>query len=313
MRILILGAGALGGYFGARLLAAGRDVTFLVRPARAAVLASGGLHVISPHGGDLHLPAPATILAARAGDPFDIILLSAKAYDLASAIDAIAPAVGPESAVIPLLNGMAHMPLLDARFGSTAGWSRVLGGTSFISAALAPDGTIQHFNARDVLFFGDRVPAHPHPHVAQIEAALTNAGFPSSLRRNVTQDMWEKWTFLAALAGSTCLLRANIAEIAAAGATPLALALHRECIAIATAEGYPPSAAHIEQSRGFLSTPSTLHASMLRDLESGARIESEQIVGDLLARGRKHGLSTPLLGIAYDHLKAYEARRSRAG
>ena len=314
MRILILGAGALGGYFGARLLAAGRDVTFLVRPARAALLAARGLHVISPHGGDLHLPAPPTLLAARAGDPYDIILLSAKAYDLASAIEAIAPTVGSESAVIPLLNGMAHLPLLDARFAPTAeraGWSRVLGGTSFISASLAPDGTIHHLNARDTLFFGDREPAHPHPRLTQIEATLTNAGFPASLRTDITQDMWNKWTFLATLAGITCLLRANIGEIAAAGATPLALTLYRECRAIAAAQGHPPPQAHIEQSTGFLTNPSPLHASMLRDLESGAPVESHQIIGDLLARGQTCGLSTPVLAIAHQHLLAYEARRSR--
>ncbi len=311
MRILVLGAGALGGYFGARLLAAGRDVTFLVRPARAAAIASGGLHVISPHGGDLHLPAPATLVAARADDPFDLILLSAKAYDLDSAIDAIAPAVGHESAVIPLLNGMAHLAVLDARFRPSNGITRVLGGTSLISASLAADGTIHHLNGQDRFFFGDRDAARPHPHLKQIEAELTNAGFAAALRPDITQDMWDKWTFLATLAGITCLMRANIGEIASAGATPVALALHQECLAIAAAAGRPTPATHVEQSRGFLSKPSALHASMLRDLEAGARIESEQILGDLLTRAHHFGLSTPVLSIAYDHLKSYEARRSR--
>ena len=305
MRTLILGAGALGGYFGARLLAAGRDVTFLVRPARAALLAAHGLHVLSPASGDVHVPSPPTLQVADS--PFDLILLSAKAYDLASAMDAIAPAVGPETAIVPLLNGMAHLAQLDARFGA----EHVLGGTSLISAALAPDGTIHHLNARDLLFFGDRDPAHPHPRMTDIEATLCNAGFPAALRPNILQDMWDKWTFLATLAGITCLLRANIAEIAEADATPFALALHQECLNIAAAAGYPPAAAAVEQSRHFLTAPSPLHASMLRDLEAGAPIESHQIVGDLLDRGSRHSLETPLLAIVHAHLKAYEARRKR--
>ncbi len=305
MRTLILGAGALGGYFGARLLAAGRDVTLLVRPARAALLAAHGLNVISPHGGDLHLPAPPTIQSVDR--PYDLVLLSAKAYDLASALDAIAPAVGPATAIIPLLNGMAHLQVLDARFGPAC----VLGGTSLISASLAPDGTIHHLNARDLLFFGQREAGQPHPQLAALEATLTNAGFPAVLRPSIVQDMWDKWTFLASLAGITCLLRANIAEIAAAGATPLALALHQECIAIADAEGFRPAQATIEQSRHFLSHPSPLHASMLRDLEAGSAIESQQIIGDLLDRARAHTVPTPVLAIVHNHLQAYEARRQR--
>ena len=305
MRTLILGAGALGGYFGARLLAAGRDVTFMVRPTRAALLAQHGLNVISPRG-DLHLPPPATITVAGPVSPYDIVLLSAKAYDLPSAIDAIAPAVGATTAIIPLLNGMAHMQTLDQRFGA----QRVFGGTSVISASLTAEGTIHHLNDRDVFLFGGRT-SPPHPHLQQIEATLSNAGFPSALRPDIIQDMWDKWTFLATLAGITCLMRANIAEIHAAQATRFAVELHQECIAIAAAEGYAPAPPAIEQSRHVLSQPSPLHASMLRDLESGAPIESYQIIGDLLARGASHSLATPLLAIASAHLKAYEARRQR--
>ena len=301
MRILILGAGALGGYFGARLLAAGRDVTFLVRPARAQNLATHGLHLLSPERGDLHLPPPPTITNANA--PYDLILLSAKAYDLASAIDAIAPAVGPATLILPLLNGMAHMAALDTRFGP----AHVLGGTSFISAALAPDGSIHHFNAHDTLFFGHRQ-GSPIP---AITAALTGANFRGEHRPNITQDMWDKWSFLASLAGITCLLRASIGQIASAGATPLALALFAECRSVVTAEGYPQSEEFITLNNGFLSNPaSPLRASMLRDLEAGNPIESHQIVGDLLERAQAHQLATPILAIAHAHLKAYEARRA---
>src|SRR6202043_1931860 len=108
MRILVVGAGAIGGYFGGRLLQAGRDVTFLVRPRRAAELAKAGLIVKSPHG-DVTLAAPATTLSENIRRPFDLVLLSCKAYDLEGAMDSFAAAVGPETMILPLLNGMKHL------------------------------------------------------------------------------------------------------------------------------------------------------------------------------------------------------------
>ena len=304
MRILILGAGALGGYFGARLLAAGRDVTFLVRPARAAALAAKGLTVLSAHAGDVHVEAPPTV--AKPERAYDLVMLGPKAYDLESAMEAVAPAVGPGTAVLPLLNGMAHLPKLDARFGA----EKVLGGTCLISATLDAEGTIRHLNNRDFLFWGER--AMPHPKLAAITEALTNAKFEGQQRANITQDMWEKWTFLAALAASTCMLRANLGEIEEAGAAPLVLELFAECTAIAAAEGYQPSDDYILRNQRFLTTPgSTMEASMLRDLEAGARIEEHQIVGDLLEHGAQRRIATPLLRVAHAHLKAYEVRRKR--
>ena len=137
MRFLVVGAGAIGGYFGARLLEAGRDVTFLVRPARAEKLAATGLVVTSP-AGDVALPTPPTVLAADLREHFDVVVLSCKAYDLDGAIESFAPAVGPSTAVVPLLNGMRHLDALDARFGA----DRVLGGSCFISARLGEGGQI---------------------------------------------------------------------------------------------------------------------------------------------------------------------------
>src|SRR5579862_8060020 len=116
MRILVVGAGAIGGYFGGRLIEAGRDVTFLVRPRRAAELASAGL-IIKSAAGDVTVPSPPTVLAEELDSHFDLVLLSCKAYDLDSAIAAFAPAVGPQTAILPLLNGMRHLDVLDARFG----------------------------------------------------------------------------------------------------------------------------------------------------------------------------------------------------
>jgi 2-dehydropantoate 2-reductase len=307
MRILILGAGALGGYFGARLLAAGRDVTFLVRSGTAQQLAERGLNVISPTHGDVHIAHPPTILAGEIREPFDIALISCKAYDIESAIASIAPAVGPNSFVLPMLNGMAHMPVLDARFGA----ERVMGGTCFISAVREKDGTIRHLNDREGLFFGHRTEPGSAA-MRAIEAALTNANFDGQLRPVILQDMWNKWGFLATLAGITCLMRATIGDIEAVGAAHSSSQLYTECVSVASAAGYPPPAAFEEKHRGILTRPgSSMTASMLRDLEDNAPIESHQILGDLLDHARKHSLETPLLALAHTHVRAYEQRRLR--
>ena len=150
MRILVVGAGAVGGYFGGRLLEAGRDVTFLVRPRRAAELAKHGLTIRSPVG-DFHRPSPPTVLQEDLAEPFDLILLSCKAFDLEGAITSFAKAVGPATAILPLLNGMRHIDRLTERFGP----ERVLGGQCAISVTLGPDGDIVHFNDWHALSFGE--------------------------------------------------------------------------------------------------------------------------------------------------------------
>ena len=152
MKILVLGAGAVGGYFGGRLAEAGADVTFLVRPKRAEVLARDGLRITSKAGGDLAL-APKCVLAGAVKPDYDVVLFTAKAYDLASAIDAIAPAMaGGKGQVLPLLNGMSHLDVLDARFGR----DNVLGGVAYIASTLAPDGEIKHLNEFHRVAFGHR-------------------------------------------------------------------------------------------------------------------------------------------------------------
>jgi len=131
MRVLVVGAGAIGGYFGGRMLQAGRDITFLVRPRRAAELASAGLVIKSPNG-DVTLKNPPTVQADAIKNKFDVVLLSCKAYDLTDAIKSFAPAVGPQTSIIPLLNGMLHLDVLDREFGR----ERVLGGLCAIAATL---------------------------------------------------------------------------------------------------------------------------------------------------------------------------------
>jgi 2-dehydropantoate 2-reductase len=306
MRILVVGAGALGGYFGGRFKEAGRDVTFLVRPHRAEHLAKTGLIVRSPKG-DINIPAPPTVLAENISAPFDLILLSCKAYDLQGAMDSFAPAFGANTAILPLLNGMKHMDLLAARFGAGA----VLGGQCIISATLDGEGRILHLNDLHFLSFGEQNGAKS-PRVAAIAAAFSGAKFDSQLSLTILQEMWEKWAFIAAAAGICCLMRGAFGDIAAAGGSQYASAMFAECCAIAAKNGFNPGEIAVKRSIGLLTAAgSPIAASMLRDVERGAATEADHIVGDLLARGGARESDYPLLQIAYAHLRTYEARRQR--
>jgi 2-dehydropantoate 2-reductase len=304
MRILIVGAGGIGGYFGGRLLAAGRDVTFLVRPHRAEQLARTGLVIKSP-AGDLEWPEPPIVMADNLKERVDVILLSCKAYDLESAIDAFAPAVGPQTAILPLLNGMRHLDLLEARFGSQP----VLGGQCVISVGLDPDGRILHTGELQDLSFGTRGGAVTSQAEA-IAKTLSESGFEVKLSTEILQEMWEKWVFIATGAGITCLMRSTIGDIVTGGASDITVALLDECGAIAASEGFAPRVAATDRARVMFTTPaSALTASMFRDIQSGSRIEADHIVGDLLRRGGE--FQSPILRVALAHLKTYEARRAR--
>lgn len=305
MRILVVGAGAIGGYFGGRLLQAGRDVTFLVRPERAARLAQTGL-VIYSRLGDADLPSPPTVTAAALQGPFDLVVLSCKAYDLADAAAALGPAVAGHTAILPLLNGMRQIDFLAARFGAGA----VLGGLALISSALDAQGAVVHLNDWHTLAFGERDGARS-ARLEQVAAALSGAGFDARPSGAIVQEMWEKWVFIAATAGLTCLMRAPVGDIVAAGGAAIGTALLDECCAIATAQGFAPAVAKVAHMRAMLAAPgSDFAASMLRDIEAGAPIEADHIVGDLLRRaGTPHDHA--LLPIAEAHLRAYQARRAR--
>ena len=304
MRILVVGAGAIGGYFGGRLLEAGRDLTFLVRPRRAEQLARDGLSIRSRFG-DARLAAP-TVLADGLRDPFDLILLSCKAYDLDDAMASFAPAVGPDTAILPLLNGMRHLDALQQRFGARA----VLGGWCAISSTLDADGRILHLNDSHSLLFGER-DASATQRIAAISDAFAGAKFDARVSDAIVQEMWEKWVFIAAVAGITCLMRAPIGDIVAAGVGDIAVALLEECAAIARREGAPPSDASMQRTRAIITAAgSPFAASMLRDVERGARTEVEHVLGDLLQRGG--GVTAyPVLRMAHAHLATYEAQRAR--
>ncbi len=307
MKILVLGAGAVGGYFGGRLAESGADVTFLVRPQRARLLAQSGLR-ISSKAGNLSI-RPTCVVAGEVRPDYDVVMFTAKAYDLAGAMDAIVPAMaGDRGHVLPLLNGMSHLDALDARFGR----KRVLGGVAYIASTLAPDGETRHMNDFHRIAFGPRDPSQ----AAVCDAfAAAAAGGKSEFKRTdaIAQAMWDKWVMLATLAGMTCLMRAPVGDIAGTGAgEKITLALLAENASVAKAEGHATPDAVLANYRGLLTQKgSAMAASMMRDVESGGQAEGDHILGALLALARKHGLATPVLEIATTHLEAYAARRAR--
>jgi len=305
MRILVVGAGAIGGYFGGRLLAAGRDVTFLVRPKRAAELAASGLVIKSP-AGDVTLKHPPTVQADKLTEKFHVVLLSCKAFDLADAIKSFAPAVGPNTSIIPLLNGMLHLGVLDEKFGA----ERVLGGLCAIAATLNEAREVVHLMPMQSLFFGER-DGTMSDRVRAIAETFASGNFGGAGSEHIMQDMWEKWVFLASLAASTSLMRTSVGNILSApGGKDFLLGMLDECSAIASAEGYPPAGAFFQRSRGNLTAEgSPMTASMFRDIKAGLPIEADHVIGDLVARADAAKIPVPKLRIAYTHLKAYEKAR----
>jgi 2-dehydropantoate 2-reductase len=222
-------------------------------------------------------------------------------------MDSIAPAVGPQTVIIPLMNGMGHIEKLSARFGK----EKVFGGVAGISATLSPAGEILHLVEIHSLTFGEQ-PGETHARRAEIIKTLSDANFVAEFSDNVMQDMWEKWVFIATAAGSTCLMRASIGDIVAAGASDLLEALFNECSAVAEQHNYKPRDAYVQRTRGMLmSAGSPLMASMLRDIERGAQTEGDHLLGDMLARANPALPTHSILRAAYAHVKSYEARRAR--
>jgi len=298
----VLGAGALGGYFGGRALERGLDVAFLVRPARAAQLARDGLRVESPLG-DIHRPV--TTLD-RAGPGFDAVLLSCKAYDLAGAIAAIRPAVEAGACVLPVLNGLAHVAALNAAFGR----DRVWGGLAKCAATLTKDGLIRHLGDWRWLTFGEQDGRMDGRAAALAEALGRTRGLEAEAVPDIAQRMWEKLVHLGTVAAGTVLMRASVGEIVRAGGQPFLMTLLDRNAAIAAANGHPVTPAFLENYRAMFSDPaSTYTASMLRDLEAGGRTEAEHILAWLLDAARRGGVPDDLHALAVLHARAHDQRR----
>jgi 2-dehydropantoate 2-reductase len=308
MRILVLGAGAMGGYFGGRLVEAGADVTFLVRARRAEALARNGLAIESP-AGDFQGPVKA-VLAEGVEPAYDLVLFTCKAYDLESAISAVRPAMGPSTRILPLLNGLRHLDALDAAFEQ----ARVLGGLALIGATLTPKGVIRHMSKFHQITFGERIPAQAN-FCGLVARTMQRAKFESRHSPHILHEMWDKFVTITANAGMTTLMRGAIGDIAAARDGPaLMAATIDECAAVAGAAGHGLDAGAIARLKAwFTETGSTFSSSMLRDTEKKGDIEADHIVGDMLARAEAAKIPAPMLRVINASLETYQARRKREG
>jgi 2-dehydropantoate 2-reductase len=304
MSILIVGAGATGGYFGARLVQAGRDVTFLVRERRAAVLRERGLRIVGPAGAEVIEPRLAT--AGHLEGVADVVLVTVKAAGLDAVIDEIGPAVGPGTAIVPVLNGMRHMGVLNSAFGS----SRVLGGVALLATQLDDNGDIRQLNDLASLRVGAQDGQRTQA-VEQTLKLLSDAGFSVGASDHIVAEMWYKWAFIAAAAAVTCLLRGTVGEIVAVdGGDQVVRAIVEETGSIARGAGYPIPDSEVRQTLATLTAPGSPFApSMYRDLRQGRPVETETILGDLIAEGHKAGLHTPLLDAATVGLRVYGSDR----
>lgn len=303
MRMLVVGAGSTGGYFGGRLAQAGRDVTFLVRSTRAAQLEERGLEILSPHG-DYTL-RPKLVTADRLSGSYDAILLTVKAFSLEAALSDMAAAVGPETVILPVLNGMRHVDILADRFSKRS----VVGCACKITASIDDRGRIVQHNLLQDIAYGE-MDGVVSPRIQELDRFMRGAGFDARLVGDIKREMWEKWILLAGLGGINCLMRGTIGEVAQAPrGSEFVARLLQEIVAVVEAVGVGPSPEFMVAAKKGLTAPgSTQTSSMYRDLLRGVPIEADQIIGDLVERARAAGIETPLLGAIYTHLCVYQRR-----
>lgn len=304
MRLLVVGAGATGGYFGGRLAAAGRDVTFLIRPKRAAEIAKHGFVIVDPKG-ETRLE-PKIVTAETLRGSYDLVLMSVKAYSLVPAMDDIAPAIGPNTLIMPVLNGLKHFDVLSERFGP----EKVIGSFCKINARLDDHGRIVQMSPLHDVIYGE-YDGKRSPRIEMIDTFFKGAGFDARLSDDIGRELWEKWILLASLGAANCLMRGSIGDIIArSGGRSFIEALIAEVSAVAAAHGKTPNPAYLEATRNLLTTAgSPMTASMYRDLLKGLPVENDEIIDDLLVRAASVGVSTPYLHLASIHLGIYAARR----
>ena len=305
-RILVLGAGGIGGYFGGRLAETGADVTFLVREGRRKILAEHGLQIESPFG-DAQL-AVKTVVAPNLAPIYDAVVLTCKAYDLDTAVAAIAPAVAPAGYVLPFLNGIAHIDVLNQRFGQ----HRVLGGTAKIQSTRTSNGAIRQFNDWRTLTFGEQS-GEMTERVRALAALFAAAkGVEAFAVADIVQRMWEKLVHLSTAAAMTCLMRANVGEIVRTpNGRELFLDQLRCSAAIAATNGHAPSEDFMKSwEETFSQRDSQYETSMLRDVERGGPTEVEHVLGFMLNKAREANIAHRTLLLAYTHIKAFEQRHA---
>ncbi|MEH7886563.1 ketopantoate reductase family protein [Bacillus sp. JJ1609] len=303
MKILIVGAGAIGGYFGGRLLEKGEDVTFLVREKRRQQLRDNGLIVESVHG-NMHNAEPKTILAGENAEPFDVILVSTKSYHLAGAMESIRPYVGTETLILPLLNGIAHLDALTEEFGA----EKVLGGLCFIETTLDENGRVIQTSPIHDLVFGERN-GEKTERIMKLQAAFedTNANF--RLSENIEQEMWHKYLFITSLSGITSLFRSPIGPIREQpqGMETIKNLLH-ETINIMKSLDAPLAEQVLEATLARMNEIGySMKSSLQRDMEKSLPTEGDHLFGYLLETAIKLGLLAPTLSVIYANAKIYES------
>ncbi|MDH7998709.1 MULTISPECIES: 2-dehydropantoate 2-reductase [Bacillus cereus group] len=301
MRILVLGAGGVGGFFGGRLVEKGEEVTFLVRSKRKKQLEERGL-VIRSINGDFSFQ-PKLITKEDQTAPFDVILFSTKAYHLNEAIQDLKPFVGESTVIIPLLNGIAHVSLLQKEFGE----EKVIGGLCFIETTLNDQGEIVQTSAANRLVFGE-MKSQDSERIKHISKAFAGTKSSFILSENITQDMWHKYLFITVMSGVTTLMRAPIGPIRESeGGRDFIQNLFEECMEIMRCVGAPIKDNIVQEHMKIIDKISyNMKSSMQRDMEKGSSIEAKHLQGYLLDVAEQFSIEAPLLGVVYQNLKVYE-------
>ena len=306
MRFSILGSGAVGGYYGAKLSRAGHDVTFVARGAHLGAIREHGLLVRSPSLGDFTVKARAEDNTSKIG-PVDVVIVAVKAYDNAQAFSLIPPMLGPDSSVLTLQNGVDSAYELAALVGE----ARVIGGTTYIAAALTSPGVIDQTGTHRRIVFGEMFGALPRlsARVRAIDEALASADIQSEAVQDGRVPIWEKFIFLVALAGFTGASRLPIGPL---WADPFVrvqfLEACREVERLARAEGVDVAPDVVDRVDAYVrGIPGTMRSSLLIDLSQGKRIEVEALQGSVVRRAARAGLPVPIISTLYALLKPFAA------
>lgn len=301
MRIAVMGAGGVGGYFGARLAQAGHDVAFVARGAHLAAMRERGLTVRSALG-DVHLPSPVATDDPAALSPVDIVLFAVKLWDTEPAAEAIRPLVANGGVVVPFQNGVDSVE----RIGAIVGAERVMGGVAQIAATIAEPGVIGHTGTMARLRFGP-VLAAQRPVAEALLAACNGAGIDAELVVDIRRALWEKFVFLAAFSGLTSVARQPIGVLRVdADMRNVLEAAMREAWAVGRAQGIVLADDFVAQLMSFADgLPAEMKSSMLNDLVAGNRLEAPWLCGAVARMARAAGIPAPVHSTLYAALKPY--------
>ena len=300
MRIVVMGSGGTGGYFGAKLARAGEDVTFVARGAHLEAIRERGLAVRSAVEGEWSARAPA-VESLDSLPPADLVLFCVKSFDTETAAAAIRPVVGPETAVLSIQNGVAN----EAALARLLGPGHVLGGVAQVFAVIAEPGVIAH-RAAGRIAFGE-MDDRPTPRARAILAAFGRAGIPAEIAPNIVRALWEKYVFLAAHAGMTALLRCPAGVIRALPAPRLMYRrLLEEMGALARAEGVAIGPEVVDAMMAQIDGLAPgVFSSLHHDLVQGKRLELEALHGHAVRLGQRLGVPTPTLAAVYAALRPH--------